>query len=97
MSEPIACTLTATQYEDRAEAIAELTRASLISRDPLPGGIRLRFAASPGADQRLRAIILAESECCAFLQMNLREVPPYLELDVTGPTEAAPIIAQLFA
>jgi hypothetical protein len=97
MDQPIACTLTAADYAARAEATRELARSALRSRERIADGARLLF--EPGADteRRLREIIAAEARCCAFLRMDLRPAADALILDVTGPAQAEPIIAELFA
>jgi hypothetical protein len=97
MDQPIACTLSAAEYAGRAQTTAALARRALRSRRPLPDGMRLTFAASADTERQLRAIIAAEARCCAFLQMDLRAGDGGLILDVTGPAQAAPIIAELFA
>jgi hypothetical protein len=97
MTEPIACTLTPDAYADRADRIAALGRRALLSRGPLPGGARLRFTASAETEAELREIVEAEARCCPFLTMDLRHADGALELDVTGPAEAEPLIEELFA
>jgi hypothetical protein len=42
-------------------------------------------------------VIAAESSCCAFLSMALERSGDGLVLDITGPQDARPIIAELFA
>jgi MerR family transcriptional regulator, copper efflux regulator len=91
MSRPIACTLSVADQAARAEGTA---RIPLRSREPIAGGARLSFAA--GAETELRRIVAAEARCCPFLRMDLRAAGDALVLDITGPAEAAPIIAQLF-
>jgi hypothetical protein len=97
MNEPIACTLSAADYATRTEEIAELARHALRSREPIPDGARLTFDPGSDTERRLREIVAAEARCCAFLRMDLRAADDALVLDVTGPAEAAPIIAELFA
>ena len=97
MNEPIACTLRPAEYSDRAAQLAELADGALRSRTPIAGGERLTFAPGPGTEERLRAAVAAEASCCAFLRMDLRTEPEALVLDITGPAEAKPIIAELFA
>jgi hypothetical protein len=41
--------------------------------------------------------VAAEAACCAFLTMTLTRAGDQLVLDVAGPPEARPIIAELFA
>jgi hypothetical protein len=42
-------------------------------------------------------LIAAESQCCPFLRFDLARDDATLHLDITGPDEAQPIIAELFA
>jgi hypothetical protein len=42
-------------------------------------------------------VIAAESSCCAFLRMDLRRTGDGLVLDIAGPQDARPVIAELFA
>jgi hypothetical protein len=97
MDQPIACTLSTRDYAARTRETHELARRALVSREPIPDGARLTF--EPGADteRELREIIAAEARCCAFLRMDLRPAADALVLEVTGPAEAEPIIAELFA
>jgi hypothetical protein len=97
MNEPIACTLTAADYAARTADMAELTRRALRSREPIPSGMRLTFEAGADTERRLRDVIGAEARCCPFLRMDLRPSADALILEITGPTGAEPIIAELFA
>lgn len=97
MNRPIACTLRPSDYRDRAAQLRALADHALRSRSPIAGGERLTFAPGARIQQRLRDAIAAEASCCAFLDMQLREEPGALVLDITGSTEAQPIIAELFA
>lgn len=92
---PIACTLSPTDHRARVEEIAGFARGALRSREPIAGGERLTF--DPGAEPELRRIVAAEAECCAFLRMDVRPADDALVLEVTGPADAQPIIAELFA
>ena len=94
---PIACTLTAGEYAGRTRELAGLAARALRSRAPTADGERLRFTDTPETEQELRAVIAAESRCCAFLRMDLQRGDDGLVLDVAGPQEARPIIAELFA
>jgi hypothetical protein len=97
MDQPIACTLSAADYVGRTQDTAELARRALRSRRPIPDGTRLTFEASADTERQLRDIIAAEARCCAFLRMDLHPAEDALVLDITGPAEAEPIIAELFA
>jgi hypothetical protein len=94
---PIACTLPPAESADRVAALAELAARALRSRERTAAGERLVFADAPGVEQELRAVIDAESRCCAFLRLDLRRGAAGLVLDIAGPPGARSIIAQLFA
>jgi hypothetical protein len=93
---PIACTLSSEQYAGRLDDLRDLARDALVAREPVSGGERLTFAAGEGIERRLRAAIAAEAACCSFLEMDLRHSGDELLVTVSGPAEAAPIIAELF-
>jgi hypothetical protein len=97
MEQPIACTLSPDQYKDRTNELAGLTARALRSREPTADGERLTFTDSADTERELRAIIAAEASCCAFLRMDLQRVDDGLVLDIAGPQDARPIIAELFA
>ena len=97
MDQPIACTLSADQYGDRTRELAALAARALRSREQTADGERLTFAAGEETERELRAAIAAEASCCAFLRMDLQRRDEGLVLDIAGPEEARPIIAELFA
>jgi hypothetical protein len=97
MNEPIACTLTGAGYAARMDQIAAIARDALRSRERIDGGARLVFDASDGTESSLRDVFAAEARCCSFLRFDLRRSGDTLEVDVTGPEAAKPIIAELFA
>jgi hypothetical protein len=82
---PIACTLSPADFRARRAELAALS---------LPGR-PLAFPAS--AEPALRDLIAAEAQCCPFLAFDLRPTgPDELQLTITGPAEAGPVIAELF-
>jgi hypothetical protein len=97
MAQPIACTLGPGQYQDRAGELAALAARALRSRDQTPDGERLIFTGGEDTERELRAVIAAESSCCPFLRMDLERTAEGLVLDIAGPADARPIIAELFA
>jgi hypothetical protein len=94
---PIACTLTPGAYQDRTAELAGLGARALRSREQTADGERLVFADSPDIERELRAVIAAESSCCGFLRMELQRADDGLVLDIAGPHDARPVIAELFA
>jgi hypothetical protein len=97
MEQPIACTLTPGAYHKRTAQLAGLAARALRSRKQTADGERLVFADSSDNERELRAAIAAESSCCPFVRLNLTRVADRLVLDIAGPPEARPIIAELFA
>jgi hypothetical protein len=97
MEKPIACTLPPADLRARGDHIAQIAQRALRSREPLERGARLTFAGDAVTERDLRDLIAAESQCCAFLTFDLEREDDALRLDVTGPEDAQPIIAQLFA
>ena len=95
MDRPIACSLPPAELAARRAAIHQIARDALVSRATTEGGARLTFVAR--AEGALRELIVAEAECCPFLQMKLRRDGDTLTLEVTGPRDAQPLIAELFA
>src|SRR3954470_15844976 len=92
---PIACSLSAGEMRTRAEQWRSLSESHRLGREPIPGGIRVRLRreARPEAE----TLVEAESHCCPFLELRLRDEADELVLTVTGPDEARPIIEQLLA
>jgi hypothetical protein len=89
----IACSLIPSELRARRAHIAAIAERAMRSRQPLPDGVRLAF--DPAAEPALRELMALEAQCCPFLTLDLRPAGDALELTVTGPSEAAPIIAEL--
>jgi hypothetical protein len=97
MEPPIACTLTPGEYAGRTGELAALAARALRSREQTEAGERLVFTDTPEIEHELRAVIAGEASCCAFLHMDLQRTADGLVLDIAGPQDARPIIAELFA
>jgi hypothetical protein len=96
VEQPIACTLSPGQYKDRTGELAALATRALRSRQQTADGERLTFTDTDQTERELRAVIAAEASCCAFLRMDLRRAEEGLVIDIAGPQDARPIIAELF-
>jgi len=97
MEPPIACTLSPGRYTGRTAELEALAARALRSREPTPEGERLVFADTEAIERELRAVIAAESSCCPFLRLELARGDAGLVLDIAGPRDARPVIAELFA
>ena len=94
---PIACTLTSNAMTERLALIDALAADGLLGRAPTAEGLRVRLRDTPAIERRTRALIAAESACCAFLDFRLARADGALVLDITGPAEARPVIDLFFA
>jgi hypothetical protein len=94
---PIACTLTPDGMTARLALIEALAADSLFDRTATEAGLRVRLRDTPEIERRTRALIAAESRCCAFLDFNLARENGVLVLDITGSADARPVIDMFFA
>jgi hypothetical protein len=97
MDVPVACTLIPNEYRRRTDDLAALAARGLRSREQTAHGERLTFEEREETERELRAVIEAEASCCAFLRMDLQRGDDGLVLEIAGPQDARPIIAELFA
>jgi hypothetical protein len=91
---PIACTLTEAQMPARRAEMAALAR-DLVSADASATRAVLRFRAAPGTGERVADFVAAESRCCAFLRMELRDDRDALTLTIDGPAGSERVVAEL--
>jgi hypothetical protein len=96
-SKTIACSLGASDLQQRLDEIAELGAASLIGRDTAAGKHTLRFRPDPTTRSRLEEIVAAEAECCSFLDLKLTEYEGELILTLAAPEDGQPIADELAA
>lgn len=94
---PIACNLDADALSGRLTALAEFGDAFLVSHEKRDGLHLLRFHAEPDVRRRLEEIVAAESECCAFLDLSLREKKGEVVLSIGSPAEGRPVADELAA
>lgn len=92
---PIACTLSTDGLSERLEEMRAVGRSGLVAATVDGGSAILRFRDEQRLRERLEAIVAGESECCAFLAMDLRHGGQHLELSVRGPAEAEEIIRDM--
>jgi hypothetical protein len=68
-SDTIACTLTPSELRETSAAWRKLFRLSLITREEVPGGLRLVM--HPGSAGALRQLVDIERECCRWITFEL--------------------------
>ena len=91
---PIACTLTEAELPARRAEMAAIA-PDLVFADARETRAVLRFRAAPGTRERLADFVAAESRCCAFLRMELRNERGGLTLTVDGPAGSEPVVGEL--
>jgi hypothetical protein len=94
---PLACSLETTALEQRLAAISELGQDSFIGSSVDRDRRVLRFRADAGTRERLREVVAAEAECCAFLELELSEEDGALLLTIGAPADAGDVAAGLAA
>ncbi len=92
---PIACSLTATELPQRLAEMSDLGRVALIDAQTDATRAELRFAAGTGVRARVDAVVAAESQCCAFLDMAVTDEPDTIVLTIHAPEDAEPVLAEL--
>jgi hypothetical protein len=92
---PIACTLSAVDYQRRLRAIRRVGFEAFVSADERPDGATLRFRNSPETRQQLDEIVAAERACCPFLSLTVDDAGDQLIVGVTAPPEARPVVSDL--
>lgn len=94
---PIACALPRDALAARRSWVDALAADALLERAATASGMRVRLRDTPDVERRVRELIDAESKCCPFLGFELGREDGALVLDVSGPEDAEPVIAMLFA
>jgi DNA-binding transcriptional MerR regulator len=91
----VACTLAA---DDKPTRLAEWTQllALVEHREPLVGGVRLRFPPDPALAGRLAELAAREHSCCSFFTFTLHPASDAVTLDVQAPDDAAAIVLDIF-
>ena len=84
-SETIMCTLKDVELKDAGAAWQRLYREWLVSRDLVPGGLRLTVV--PTAEPALRQLIEMEIECCRWITFQFDG--PSVSLTAAGDGEQA--------
>ena len=92
---PIACSLTASDLEQRLAEIAVVGAESLISRETDGDRHLLRFHNDATTRRKLEGIVAAEAECCPFLDLSLGEHDGELTLWIAAPRDAGDLTSGL--
>lgn len=91
----IACSLGAGDFNERIAGIQALARRALLSSRREPLRLHLTYSAEALAD--VQELVAKESDCCAFLDFDLRHEKGKVDLMITVPASAALAAEELFA
>jgi hypothetical protein len=93
---PIACSLDGEDLTARGRWLDTLGQRAL-GVDWRADGATARFPVDAELEAELRTLARAESACCPFLTIAVRRADDALELDVSGPLDARPVIDAMLA
>ena len=93
---PIACTLSEAEMPARRAEMAVIAR-DLVSAHAEAARGELRFRSAAQTRERIAAFVAAESRCCPFLRLELRDEAGVLTLTIEGPAGSEPVVHELLA
>ena len=93
--QPIACTLTAAELPERFAEIRAIGATSLLYTRVGEAEAFLLFEPDPQTRERLEAIVAAESLCCAFLALDVKDTRDGLLLTIRAPDGGEQVMRQL--
>lgn len=91
----IVCTLPPDAVDGRVRGWQEV-RDRAVGRRPVPGGVAVQFPADPTLAATVTELAVAEHACCDFFRFTLHITADAVELEVTGPEGAQPVITSMF-
>jgi len=77
--------------------MAELGRFALLDATVDGRRAELRFAGRASVHERVERFVAAESECCAFLAMQVHETAGAVHLTIDAPEGAQTVLEELVA
>ena len=98
MELPIACTLNHAEMRERRSIILDAFRGAALDVTSLPLGYAYHFAPTSEVLARIVNLVDLERQCCPFLTFKIivGAGNQAICLEVTGPPEAKPVIADFF-
>jgi hypothetical protein len=98
MNPPIACTLTDGELQQRRKTVLDAFREAVLETTPVPLGYAYRLEPKSEVLAQLVHLVDLERQCCPFLTFKIiveAGNQPFT-LEITGPPEAKPVIANFF-
>jgi len=98
MDLPVICTLSGAELQRRRREILDSFQTARIKTRELPNGYAYEFPFDSEMTVKLAHLVCLEHECCRFLAFRISLEPGDgpLTLEITGPAEAKPVIADFF-
>ncbi len=98
MELPTACTLTDAEMRERRRTILDTFRGAALEVTSLPLGYTYRFEPTSEVLARLVHLVDLEHQCCPFLTFKIiiEAGNQPISLEITGPPDAKPMIADFF-
>jgi hypothetical protein len=95
---PVACSLTASQLQERRSTLISKFKAIVREQRELESGYAYRFPSDQDLLGDLANFITLERRCCPFLQFALRAEPNFgpIWLELTGPAGTKEFLNSLF-
>lgn len=94
-SAPIACTLSAANFKDRAAWLQDLTSRALLTYRL--DGLRLSLSYQLEAAADVDRMVLQERECCGFQSYQIHRTAASINVTVTAPADAGADAQALFS
>ena len=91
----IACTLDPHDMPAREAEIRALGRETLLAVERSEARANLQFRRDPATRARVERIVALESECCAFIDLELSDTGKALVLTLQTPNGAEPAMHML--
>lgn len=93
---PIACSLSQVDGNERRQRWLRLGDLALSDNAPTQAGVRLCFRRLRGVESELRELAALERECCSFASWSVRRDKANLILEVSAEGDGAGIVRALF-
>ncbi len=93
---PIACTLAAADLAARARRWEQLIARAMTGRAETRDGLSLSFRPEPGIEEELRALVAAETECCAWATWTVARTRSEIVLGIHSTAEGIATLHQMF-
>ena len=98
MKPPIACTLNDVEMRERRRTLLDAFRNAALDVTSLPLGYVYHFPPTSAVLAQIVGLVELERQCCPFLTFKIIVAADNqgICLEVTGPAEAKPVIADFF-